>query len=72
MNDERLNVALTDDQIETIEAGCVLSSNRDMSKKQRIDGTRQMVRDLERLAVNDGCIAAAWALEYIKAGNWIM
>ncbi|MBE9204327.1 hypothetical protein IQ218_13870 [Synechocystis salina LEGE 06099] len=34
--------------------------------EDRINGTSQMVSDLERLAIVDGCIAAAFALDLIN------
>ena len=45
----------------------VPKSTRHMGEEERLDGTRQMIRDLEEMAHNDGCIAAAWALEFIGA-----
>ncbi len=38
-----------------------------MSHGERLDGVQQMLADLERLAKEDGCIAAAWALEKLLA-----
>lgn len=36
-----------------------------MCEQERLDGTKQMLDDLGALAENDGCIAAAWALEVL-------
>ena len=47
-------------------------STRHIHLKEREDGIGQMLRDLEMLARIDGCIAAAWALEFlteIKSAN---
>lgn len=43
------------------------SSTAHMSHGERLDGVCQMLSDLERLAKEDGCIAAAWALEKLLA-----
>jgi hypothetical protein len=43
-----------------------LHSTRWMSETEKINNTRQMIFDLERLVTQDGCIAAAWALEWIE------
>jgi hypothetical protein len=40
-----------------------------MSEAEKINGTRQMIVDLETLAKQDGCIAAAWALEWIEIAS---
>lgn len=41
------------------------TSIRCMSEMEREGGILQMLQDLERLAKSDGCIAAAWALEWL-------
>lgn len=43
------------------------ASTRTMPADVRADGIRQMLSDLHRLTTEDGCIAAAWALEWIEA-----
>lgn len=45
------------------ELDIVTPSTEHMDDEERRDGIRQMVEDLYRLATQDGCIAAAWALE---------
>lgn len=40
-------------------------SCRHMDREECADAMEVMLGDLERLAKNDGCIAAAWALEYV-------
>lgn len=40
-------------------------STAHMSLDEREAGIGQMLRDLHRLATEDGCIAAAWAFEYL-------
>ncbi|MBE9242767.1 hypothetical protein [Synechocystis salina] len=52
-------------QIEEI-AKLPLNSFKGMEMEDRINGTSQMVSDLERLAIDDGCIAAAFALDLIN------
>ncbi|MBE9193871.1 hypothetical protein IQ219_00675 [Synechocystis sp. LEGE 06083] len=52
-------------QIEEI-AKLPLNSFKGMEMEDRINGTSQMVSDLERLAIVDGCIAAAFALDLIN------
>ena len=42
------------------------TSTRHMWHEERRDVIRQMLADLERLAVEDGCLAAAWALEFVS------
>jgi hypothetical protein len=42
-------------------------STAHMSHGERLDGVCQMLMDLEQLARQDGCIAAAWALEKLIA-----
>lgn len=37
----------------------------DMDQCDRINGIRQMLQDLQRLAQQDGCAAAGWALEVL-------
>ena len=39
-------------------------STQHMAEQERADGILQMLRDLNRLARENGCIAAAWALEF--------
>lgn len=43
-----------------------LPSTKHMGKFDRENGTMQMIDDLNRLASEHGCIAAAWALEVIE------
>jgi hypothetical protein len=57
---------LQESEVRSIANRCVPVSTRHMSAAERLDGTRQMIRDLEALAHNDGCIAAAWALEFMS------
>lgn len=40
-------------------------STKHMEEGERTDGIEQMLKDLLALAHNDGCIAAAWAVEWI-------
>lgn len=40
-------------------------STAHMSHEERVDGIAQMLADLDCMAKNDGCIAAAWALEFV-------
>ena len=42
-------------------------STRHMAVEERADGITQMLVDLQRLAVADGCVAAAWAYEFAQA-----
>ena len=42
-----------------------LKSQAHLTPPDLLYGTCQMLGDLERLARNDGCTAAAWALEWI-------
>ncbi len=44
-----------------------LPSTKHLSPDDKLEGTCQMLDDLERLAEEDGCIAAAWAIEWVKA-----
>lgn len=37
-----------------------------MHRDDRLAGARQMLEDLNRLAREDGCIAAAWAADFIE------
>ena len=37
-----------------------------MSESERQSGVLQMLADLDELAKRDGCVAAAWALEYLQ------
>lgn len=41
------------------------TSTKTMCREDRANGIRQMLEDLQMLAKNDGCIAAAWAFEFI-------
>lgn len=54
-------------QVRLIAARCLPKSTKHMDATERLDGTRQMIRDLEQLAHRDGCVSAAWALEFISA-----
>ncbi len=56
---------LTEKQISLISKRVIPPSTAHMSDGEREAGTHQMIRDLESLAYADGCIAAAWALEFI-------
>jgi hypothetical protein len=49
-----------------IVANIVLPSTSDMSSAERISVTRRMLEDLDVLSYHDGCIAASWALEFIR------
>ena len=42
------------------------ASTRDMHMADRCNGIHQMLCDLNQLARKDGCIAAAWALEFVE------
>lgn len=42
-----------------------LNSYRHMSHEELAAGIKQMLADLDTLAMRDGCIAAAWAVEVI-------
>ena len=42
-----------------------IPSMQNLGTKQAKDGIRQMIEDLEKLAKDDGNIAAAWALEVL-------
>lgn len=44
-------------------------STRHLSRDERFDGLTVMLGDLNRLAVEDGCIAAAWALDALLAAT---
>ena len=46
----------------------VRESTQHMSNGERAQGIEQMLRDLLELARNDGCVAAAWAYEFIVGG----
>lgn len=39
---------------------------RYMERREYTDGVKQMLADLERLAREDGCVAAAWALSMFR------
>lgn len=54
------------DTIEQL-ADMTIPSTTMMSRSERLAGTETMVADLTRLAEEDGCIAAAWALEMLDA-----
>lgn len=41
------------------------SSNARMDHQERVDGILQMIYDLRVMAETDGCIAAAWAIEFL-------
>lgn len=60
---------MTYDQLHTAEllSEPPTKSTAHMSHGERLDGIQQMLADLERLARQDGCIAAAWALEKLIA-----
>jgi hypothetical protein len=62
----RRNLTLSEKQILRVSQRVIPKSCKHMSEQERLDGTRQMIRDLERLAIDDGCIAAAWALDFIR------
>lgn len=42
------------------------TSTKHMAYEERVDGIRQMLTDLNDLARIDGCIAAAWAAEFLE------
>lgn len=46
-----------------------LPTTRDMAMEDRRNGIRQMLLDLFRLAVNDGCVAAGFAVEVLTNLN---
>ena len=56
---------LTRDDIWRIAVRIKTPSTNYMTTQEQLDGVRQMLDDLERLAEEEGCIAAAWALEWI-------
>ena len=62
---------LSEKEIELIAKRVTVPSCAHMSELELLDGTRQMIRDLERLAGSDGCIAAAWGLEFIAAVTFL-
>lgn len=41
------------------------TSTRHMEHSERVDGIAQMLADLDALAKKDGCIAAAWVVEFL-------
>lgn len=41
-------------------------STAHMDQFERADGITQMIADLDQLAKADGCIAAAWAAEFVR------
>lgn len=41
-------------------------STKHMGEEERADGISQMLCDLDQLASSDGCIAAAWASEFVR------
>lgn len=47
-------------------------STKSMGHGERVRGIEQMLHDLERLAREDGCVAAAWALERLLAESVIV
>jgi len=47
-------------------------SVRGMSHEDRVAGITQMIADLQRLAKDDGCVAAAWALEAIDRYQYLI
>lgn len=44
-------------------------STAHMNEPERRSGIFQMLADLDQLAKRDGCVAAAWALEYLQEAN---
>ena len=56
---------MNEQEVRLVAVRCVPASTKHMDETERLDGTRQMIRDLEQLAHRDGCIAAAWALDFI-------
>lgn len=44
-------------------------STKHMEEDERAEGIEQMLKDLLALAHNDGCIAAAWTVEWL--GEWV-
>lgn len=59
------NLTMSETQVLRVCQRIVPKSCKHMTEAERLDGTRQMIRDLERLAIDDGCVAAAWALDFI-------
>lgn len=47
-------------------------STKHLGHGDRVRGIEQMLHDLERLAKDDGCVAAAWALEKLLADSVIV
>jgi hypothetical protein len=41
-------------------------STKDMDWESRCEGIRQMLVDLHQMASKDGCVAAAWAVEWFS------
>jgi len=61
----RRNLTLSEKQVLRVAQRTIPKSCKHMSEQERIDWTRQMIRDLGRLALDDGCVAAAWAIDFI-------
>lgn len=58
---------MNEKQIRLVSQRVIPRCTKHMDEIDRLNGTRQMIRDLERLAEDDGCIAAAWALDFIAS-----
>ena len=59
---------MNEKEIVLVSKRVIPKSCRHMSDGERLDHTREMIRDLEAM---DGCIAAAWALEFIKTVTFV-
>ena len=57
---------MTTEDIAEILAKHPTTLTRDMHIVDRFNGIHQMLCDLNQLAREDGCIAAAWALEFVS------
>jgi len=60
LNEEELNAV-------KVLASIEIPTTRYMGDEEKRDGVEQMLRDLRQLARQDGCIAAAWAVEVLRA-----
>lgn len=61
---KRLNID-EENEVAIILAKSPTESTKHMGTEEREEGILTMLRDLELLARKDGCVAAAWALEFI-------
>lgn len=57
---------MTLEDIAEILAKMPTASTKAMHIVDRFNGIDQMLKDLQELAKSDGCIAAAWAFEFVS------